>query len=217
MYFRAFLRANPVQYGSIALHLADGTTSFKQMPKDEWMKGAPWDSRGQLFMAMPRGEVTVVQPINLSKNTKSELPTEAKLAMANCRAEFSPDNTFVVYKDAGALLVRDIKPIDTLLAKKLLNDDMKAKAISNAKQVALGFLMYGADMDDILPGAEGWENKLDPYMKDRDLMKQFNYTFRGGDMTGIDSPATTELGFVVGPGGRAVAYVDGHVKWIPNP
>jgi prepilin-type processing-associated H-X9-DG protein len=25
-----------------------------------------------------------------------------------------------------------------------------------------------------------------------------------------------ELGFVPGPGGRAVVYADGHVEWVPD-
>ena len=33
-------------------------------------------------------------------------------------------------------------------------------------------------------------------------------------MTLIGNPAPTELGFTLGPGGRAVAYCDGHVKWV---
>lgn len=28
--------------------------------------------------------------------------------------------------------------------------------------------------------------------------------------------AETELGYVTGPGGRAVIYVDGHVKWVED-
>ena len=54
-------------------------------------------------------------------------------------------------------------------------------------------------------------------MKNRDLMNDFNYTFKGGDLANVEDPANTELGFVVGPGGRAVVYVDGHAKWVANP
>ena len=93
----------------------------------------------------------------------------------------------------------------------------KRKAINDSKQAALALIMYASDMDDVLPGAEGWENKVNPYALDSDMLKNFNYTYKGGNMGNISDPANTELGFTMGPGGRAVAYVDGHVKWIPNP
>ncbi len=151
------------------------------------------------------------------EESKSLVPTSTRLGPVGGEVIFSLRNDFVVYQDAGALLIREIKPIDRLLAEKLSFDDLKKKLLNKAKQCGLGFIIYGSDNDDILPGAEGWENKLMPYMKDRNMMRDFNYSFRGGDVSKVVDPANTELGFVVGPGGRAVVYVDGHAKWVPNP
>ncbi len=77
--------------------------------------------------------------------------------------------------------------------------------------------MFASDSDDVLPGQEGWEARVGPYCSDKDLLRRFNYTFKGGNMANIENPASTELGYILGPGGRAVAYCDGHVKWVPNP
>jgi hypothetical protein len=150
-------------------------------------------------------------------SSMSLIPKQTRLGPAGGQVVFSAKQDFVVYQDAGALLVRDINPIDLALAEKLALDDIKSKLLSRAKMIGTGFAIYAADNDDIFPGAEGWENKLYPYMKDRDTMNNFSYSFRGGDVTKVQDPANTELGFFVGPGGRAVVYIDGHAKWITNP
>ena len=145
------------------------------------------------------------------------IPKSTRLGPSEGRIEFSSQNEIVVYQDAGSLLFRVIQPIDPTAARKLGIDIIKKKLLSKVKQVGIGFIIYGSDNDNVLPGAEGWENKLNPYVKNRDLMYDFNYTFRGGDINLINDPAGTELGFAIGPGGRAVVYLDGHAKWIPNP
>ena len=90
--------------------------------------------------------------------------------------------------------------------------------LSNAKQVGLAFLLYASDMDDEFPanGAD-WQEQIMPYLKNRDIMSGFVYSFKGGNATNVESPASTELGYISGAGGRAVVYVDGHAKWIPDP
>ena len=49
-----------------------------------------------------------------------------------------------------------------------------------------------------------------------DLFNGFVYTYGGGALKDIDSPTTTETGYVNGPNGKAVIYADGHVKWRRN-
>ncbi len=190
---------------------------------------------GPVFVARPSGDMNYVSiyeepdmpttstsdSSRLDKQDKklastSVIPKSTRLGPAG-DAEFSQRYDFVIYEDAGALLLREIKPIDKLLAEKLATDEIKKKLLSKAKQVGTAFAIYASDYDDVLPGQEGWENKLMPYTKNRELLNDFNYSFRGGDMNLITDPANTELGFVLGPGGRAVVYIDGHAKWIPNP
>lgn len=87
----------------------------------------------------------------------------------------------------------------------------------NAKQAALASLMYGADYDDVLPGAgQDIQDILAPYTKNADILKDFVYVFTGGDMSKVEKPAETVLGYIRHRGGRAVAYLDGHVVWIPD-
>jgi hypothetical protein len=88
--------------------------------------------------------------------------------------------------------------------------------LSNAKQLGLAALMYAQDYDEVLPTGDGINGKLAPYLKNESLFDGFTYTFGGGSLSGIDKPAETELGFVTGPGGRAIIFIDGHVKWKPD-
>ena len=130
---------------------------------------------------------------------------------------FSVQNEVVIYQDAGALLLREIKPADPSAAEKLAERQTQKLLVSRAKDVALGMFMCAADDDDKFPGQNGWEPKLEPYVKDKEYLHDFNYTFKGGSADGIKDPHNVEMGFFVGSGGRAVAYMDGSCRWVPNP
>jgi prepilin-type processing-associated H-X9-DG protein len=129
------------------------------------------------------------------------------------QGQLSPTNNGVTYIRDSGVFVRTIVKVD----KRIIDDAKKAAEktvlMSNAKQVALGLILYAADNGDVLPGPSGWESLVSQYLKNDSLMSGFVYTFGGGDMNKIEKPAETVLGYIVGPGGRAVAYVDGHVKW----
>lgn len=130
----------------------------------------------------------------------------------------SPAMNAVFYTTKGVPMVRGLVSMPKELAIKALEAAEKTKIMSDAKQVALALLIYSADYDDNLPSNSGdWMQALYPYTKNHQLLDGFVYTFGGGNTSDIKDPATTELGYKEGPGGRAVAYADGHVKWIPNP
>jgi prepilin-type processing-associated H-X9-DG protein len=213
MTFAAMATGEPPKLGHLVYLLSDGSTSFKEITRDEWMKEMEVENQRSEFWYETVGDLDLVKLMNLPKKLVTDLPTRAKLARTGSNPRFGPNNDCVTYEDSGALLIRDIKPMDQAFARKYQAQAAKIKAMSDAKQAALGLIMYAADMDDVLPGGEGWETKV----KNSDLLKNFNYTFRGGNMGSIGNPASTELGFMMGPGGRAVAYCDGHVKWVSNP
>lgn len=105
--------------------------------------------------------------------------------------------------------------------RKLLEESMlaaeKTRAISDAKQAALAFIICASDYDDNLQLNGDWRATMMPYIKNADILSRFQLTYSGEpNMSAIKDPTNTELGYVQGPGGRAVAYVDGHVKWIPD-
>ncbi len=215
--FAAYIKGTPSQFGHIVYRLDNESVTFVETSQKLMGEQMNVNEKKYEFWFEDLGELVYLKMQNIPKNYVSELPTKAKLCMAKSFSLISPSSDCVAYVDAGALLIREVKPIDVDVARAEAIKKAKIKAMSDAKMAALGLIICASDMDGVLPGIEGWESKVGPYTKDGDMLRNFNYTFKGGNISGIDNPATTELGFTVGPGGRAVAYCDGHVRWIPNP
>lgn len=220
--FHTMRQADPTEFGTLTVRIADGQTTYEKVTRDAYLQslnsgGQDWKFMSERDSSLSFVKLMAEQTDKPKAKEKQDIPEKARLGLSDAHERFSPDNSYVVYLDAGALLLREIKPIDAAEAKKLFAAAMKKKALMDAKQTALAMMMYAADMDDVMPGQEGWDSKVMPYIKDSDVLKNFTYTFNGGNLANVSDPASTQLGYVMGPGGRAVAYVDGHVKWIPNP
>ena len=128
----------------------------------------------------------------------------------------SPKFDAIAYVSQGSAMVRNLVRVPRKAYEKARDDALKAVAISNAKQAVLGCIMYSADNDDEFPPPGGVGEKIYSYLKSHEIVDSFVYTFGGGKQTEIEDIAGTEIGYVLGPGGRAVAYADGHVKWVPD-
>ncbi|MBC7809071.1 MAG: hypothetical protein H7145_23290 [Akkermansiaceae bacterium] len=98
--------------------------------------------------------------------------------------------------------------------------------ISNARQLGLSIIMYTQDYDENypLPGS-GVAKAIEPYTKSSTLFTNpvtgaqgFVYTLTGSTaMVDMAEPATTQLGYLSGPGGRAIIWADGRVTWQDDP
>lgn len=133
------------------------------------------------------------------------------------RARIASNESHVLFIDSNTLFVRPLvaAPPEMLNQAKRAAD--QTTLVSNAKQCALGILLYANDYDDTLPPPGDFQKSVEPYIKNNAIMDGFVYTYNGPrNMADIKNPAETVLGYIEGPGGRAVAYADGHVKWIPN-
>jgi hypothetical protein len=96
--------------------------------------------------------------------------------------------------------------------------------MSSAKEIGLAMLMYCQDYDEKFPPAGDIASTIKDYLMSRDAFNNpatgqpaFTYLLNGDELAGIKSPATTAMGYLGGPGGRAVLYSDGHVQWEPTP
>lgn len=145
-------------------------------------------------------------------------PHQSALVAAEVdQMSLSPAKDAVYYTTKGVGMIRPLVKIPKELALKALEAAERARILSDAKQAALAFIMLGADSDDVLPGnGTDWMGMLAPYLRNNSILEGFVYSFGGGNMADIKDPANTEMGYKQGPGGRAVAYMDGHVKWIPD-
>ncbi|HEY3780160.1 MAG TPA: hypothetical protein VGL56_03680 [Fimbriimonadaceae bacterium] len=148
---------------------------------------------------------------------KSPFPA-ALISVDTESAALSPARNAVSYSSQGCLFVRKIIKLDAAMAKAMADELAKELALSQAKQVALGMLMYANDYNDNFPNSFGWASALGPYLKSDDLASGFTYSYSGStNVTSIAEPASTILGYVQTATGRAVAYTDGHVRWLPGP
>jgi prepilin-type processing-associated H-X9-DG protein len=124
-----------------------------------------------------------------------------------------PKYALVTYSSRGGLYAAPLMRMDREVFQKMLEAAERQVVMSNAKQLALAAMMYAQDYDENMPSPDGINGKLEPYTKNTSLFNGFTYTFAGGPLSGIKEPASTEIGYVIGPGGRAIMFADGHVKW----
>ncbi len=108
--------------------------------------------------------------------------------------------------------------------------EAEADSMSNLKQVGLAMLQYVQDYDEVYPPMKSQEKVrkvLEPYVKNTavfihpgsKLPYQFNPNLSGKTLAKIADPAATVAAFEPVPDGsnvRAVCFVDGHVKRIPE-
>jgi hypothetical protein len=103
------------------------------------------------------------------------------------------------------------------------------RTLSNAKQVAVGMMLYSNDYDDLFPHAQSTaqaQEEVYPYLKNASLWKSdnpnggrllYNTTLSGVSQTQLPFPAETLLIWDEMPwpdGRRVVAYADGHAKIV---
>lgn len=127
------------------------------------------------------------------------------------------DRTAIAYVSQGVAMIRELLPVDKKLVLQARDLAERRAALSKAKQCALACLIFAADNDDSFPASAGWADAIYPYVKSRALLDGFNYVLNGENAVDFENPATTMLGFVDCPGGRVVAYIDGHATFIANP
>lgn len=149
-------------------------------------------------------------------------PSDYQFALVSGSADvqsgkIAPNRSAVAYMDKGNVFVREMIKLNTAEFTALLDREEQQEALSKAKQLATAMHIYAADWDDVFPTPDGFKDKLMPYVKNAQMFDGFVYTFPGGKATDIAEPSKTEVGYVQGRRGRAVAYADGHVKWIKNP
>lgn len=150
----------------------------------------------------------------LIKEDRDEEKSEALVAADSGYADaaIAPDGNAILYVSRGVAMTRRIVHLDKTHYLRMRDAALRSEAMSDARLCAMALLMYSSDNDDVAP-PPGDRDKLFPYIKDRSILDRFVYTFPGGSLEGLQNPSEVEIGYVEGPGGRAIAYADGHVKW----
>lgn len=132
-------------------------------------------------------------------------------------AQLLPGGDTVLYRSQGALWAAPLLHLSLAEFVTIKRAADRAVMLNRAKQAALAALMYAQDNDEAFPAGADWSSKLAPYLQDGNILDGFNFLIGGTKLADIGSPATTEMGFYDGEGGRVVVYADGHVKWRNTP
>ena len=147
---------------------------------------------------------------------KSATPSERTATLVSehaVHALLPASEKFVAYVINGTVFTRQIIELDLRQFREARMAALKAEAISKAKQAALAAIMYSVDHDDTLPPGLDPMRDLLPYAKNSSVLEGFEVVFGGGSMLDVKDPSNTVLGYIQTDYGRAVAYLDGHVKW----
>jgi hypothetical protein len=146
--------------------------------------------------------------------------TERFLIAASAdRTEVSPAGDAILYVNSEGAFVVGLLRTPKSVVEQARTAAERTKLLNNGKQIALAMIMWGQDHDDTLPGQGGdLKGTLTPYVRNDSIFGgadggAFVYSLNGGSFSGIKDPANTMMGYIAGPGGYAVVYADGHVKW----
>lgn len=123
---------------------------------------------------------------------------------------------YLAYSDGDAILIRDIVPMDPAAYAAMKAKRERNALMSRAKQIGTALAIYANDYDDTFPSAGNFEEKVFPYIKIREMLKDFVFLLPGVANTSLSDVSTTRMGFIQGQGGMAVVYADTHVVWVPN-
>ncbi len=129
----------------------------------------------------------------------------------------------VLYRKHGALFALPLIRMDRETYTRLETERQRRVTLANAKQIGLAMMMYCQDYDENFPpSGEGKmiAEVVNPYLKNDSVFKdvstgKFGFTpaYNMTALSSYNTPATTPLGYLTGPGGRVIIYVDGHVTW----
>ncbi|MCA0360384.1 MAG: hypothetical protein LCH41_04955 [Armatimonadetes bacterium] len=144
-------------------------------------------------------------------------PTPAVVTENAVKGGVMPEKKAVWFVDSFGLYLCDLMPVDSEQLEALMKEAVKADAISRAKQVGTGMMIYGADYDDYLPRSGDWQSAVLPYLRDSDVMEGFIYMGNGENLSNIKDPGNEVLGYIETPYGRAIVRMDSSVKWEDKP
>jgi prepilin-type processing-associated H-X9-DG protein len=162
-----------------------------------------------------RGMIDRTMPVWLETDLGTEHPSALVTADGHSPT-LLPGAAGVLFQAQGALWSTPLVKMKKSVYVAARTAELKQRALSNARQVGTAARMYMYDNNETFPGPDGIEANLSRYAGSAEIFQGLNYTFAGGNLADIDSPAATILGNVAGPGGSAVVFADGHVKWVDN-
>jgi hypothetical protein len=117
--------------------------------------------------------------------------------------------------------VRPILQISKEAYQKRLDAEQRAEIMKKLVEIGRALQMYASGHKNTFPTRDQLESgALDPYSADPISGRRPENMLNGFVYHGVtarsNTPANTEAGYMLCPGGRAVLYQDGHVVFVPD-
>ncbi|MBC8135455.1 MAG: hypothetical protein H8F28_06150, partial [Fibrella sp.] len=153
---------------------------------------------------------------------------DALLVATNARLQgylVNRNTAAVLFTRDGSLCAAPVFRLSRTAFEQGIRGVQRQVTMSNAKQVGLAILIYSQDYDENYPQpGKGVAKAVRPYIKSEAVFKNpatgepgFVYTHSGSTaLAEMAEPANTQLGYISGPGGRAIIWADGHVTWLDD-
>jgi hypothetical protein len=197
-----------------------GISALPQAPELYEARALPVRLKPSVAMLKEEATSQRVHPLWLESGTKSEQP-RALVSADSEWAKLAPDAGSVLFGAHGAAWVI---PVTRMPGEQWLTQVRAAQreeVVSNARQIGTALMMYVQDYDETFPPAgSAVIDQLGPYVKNREVFNSpgqdspgFVYLYNTNTLANIKEPASTVVGYLPGPGGRATLYADGHVRW----
>ncbi len=152
------------------------------------------------------------RPLWLEAAGQSSQP-RALVSLDSSWSSLSPRGDAVLYLSGGSAWVRPLMRVTEGDYAAMLHEERRRQAVADAGELARALQRQVGDRE-FYPKPDQVAEWLGPYVKDKDLFARLVYTFAGGlPPKNPEDWATTPLGFVTGPGGRAIIFADGHAAW----
>jgi hypothetical protein len=179
-----------------------------------WLRAADMPKSTAVPMAKSGGAAIAIDTLLIAANAHLEqiLATESTAA--------------VLFTRDGSLCAAPVFRLPVEAFENALRGVQRTSTMSNAKQVGLAIIMYAQDYSETLPPSGGaTSGQIGPYVRNTDSFQNpatgengFVYSYGGpANLAQIAFVAETRLGYVSGPGGRAIIWADGHVTWEDTP
>lgn len=173
-----------------------------------------------------------LQSLWLTQTVSQMKSSTIGIAAASCAKDqsdlqvaWASDGTQFAYTLGGILYVVDVTERQPTPRERLADgeevpcDEMRRIAMDNLKQIGLGLIQYAQDYDENFPPAGNVDDRILPYLKDRDLYSvgRYHWSYTPPSnlaLASLESPATTEIGRIELPCAHVILYADGHVKML---
>ncbi len=154
-----------------------------------------------------------IQPMETA-TWRSEATAEMKI-FGPTEGSASRDGRFLVTITNGTAAVREIIEVEAKDQEAIAKQE-EAELSIRGKQLGVGMLLYSSDNDDIFSPSEDWQERIQPYIKNIEIVEGASFLLGYQNMLNIAEPEKTKMFRIDGAFGSVVVYADGSVAWLPR-